>query len=173
MMNIDLKRIRLYLGFSKSSLKVTKIKLFLAIPWFTEKWMICKELNYVDTWVFSNVFCTRWYMSAISCWPLKSSLNKKLNSNLFISFSETSPSDFRSICPEVFFNKSVLKNLAKFTRKQMCWSLFLKNLKAWGLELYQKRLQRKCFPVNFDKFSRKFFLQNTFGRLLLRFVHNK
>ena len=30
-----------------------------------------------------------------------------------------------------------------------------------------KRLQRRCFPVNFAKFSKTHFIQNTSGRLLL------
>ena len=39
---------------------------------------------------------------------------------------------------------------------------------VWGLQLYwKKRLWHKCFPVNFAKFLRKPFLQNTSGRLLL------
>ena len=33
--------------------------------------------------------------------------------------------------------------------------------------LLKKRLQHKCFPVNFAKFLRKRFLQNIFGRMLL------
>ena len=40
--------------------------------------------------------------------------------------------------------------------------------KVAGLQL--KRLWHKCFPVNFAKFSRALFLQNTFGRLLLQII---
>ena len=48
--------------------------------------------------------------------------------------------------PEAFFKKSILKkNWAKF--------------KTW--------LRHRCFPVNFLKFPKKSFLQNTFGWLLL------
>ena len=54
--------------------------------------------------------------------------------------------------------KSVLKNLAKFTGKHLCWSLFFK---------MKKRLQHRCFAVNFAKFLRTPFLQNTSGRLHL------
>ena len=50
--------------------------------------------------------------------------------------------------------KGVLRSFRKFT---------------WGLQLYQKRLWRKCFPVNFVKFLRTSFSQNTFWRLLLPF----
>ena len=47
--------------------------------------------------------------------------------------------------------KDVLRNFAKFTGKH------------W----------RRCFPVNFGKFLRTPFLQNTSGRLLLAFVASR
>ena len=54
--------------------------------------------------------------------------------------------------PEVFCKKSVLRNFTKFTKKH--------------LFLLKKRPQHRCFPVNFAKFLRTPFLQNTSGRLL-------
>ena len=49
--------------------------------------------------------------------------------------------------PEVFFKKGILKkNWAKFTRKHLTLA---------------------CFPVNFVKFPKTSFIQNTFGWLLL------
>ena len=45
--------------------------------------------------------------------------------------------------PEVFCEKGVLKNFAKFPGKHMCHSLFFN--KVAGL------LWRRCFPVNFAK----------------------
>ena len=51
--------------------------------------------------------------------------------------------------------KGVLENLAKFTVKHLCWSLFLN--KIAGLHppiLLEKRLQHMCVPVNFAKFLR-------------------
>ena len=48
---------------------------------------------------------------------------------------------------------SVLKNFTKFTGKHRCQSLFLLSC--------NKRLWHKCFPVNFVKFLRTPFLQNT------------
>ena len=56
--------------------------------------------------------------------------------------------------------KDVLRNCAKFTGKHLCQSLFLN--KVAGL-----RLWHRCFPVNFARFLRTPFLQNTSGRLLL------
>ena len=49
--------------------------------------------------------------------------------------------------------KGVLKNCAKFTGKHLCWSLFFH--KVAGLRpaiLLKKRLQHRCFPVNFAQF---------------------
>ena len=68
-------------------------------------------------------------------------------------------------------NKGVLKNFAKFTGKHLCQSLFFN--KVSGLRpgtLFKKILWHRCFPVNFAKFLRTSFLQNTCGRLLLKIV---
>ena len=64
--------------------------------------------------------------------------------------------------------KGVLRNFTKFTGKHLCQSLFFN--KVAGLRpttLLKKRLCYRCFPVNFAKFLRTPFLQNTSGRLLL------
>ena len=59
--------------------------------------------------------------------------------------------------PEVFCKKGVLKNLAKFTAKHLCWSLFF---------ILKKRLQHRCFPVNFAKFLRTLFTEHLRWQLL-------
>ena len=91
------------------------------------------------------------------------------------------------------FKKDVLKNFAKFWRtpffeehlrelllffetgfyvtssKHLCQSLFFN--KVAGLRpatLLKKRLWDRCFLVNFVKFLRTHFSQNTSGRLLLK-----
>ena len=46
---------------------------------------------------------------------------------------------FRSSRPEVFCEKSVLKNFTKFTGKQLCQSLFFNKVEGLGLQLYEKR----------------------------------
>ena len=56
--------------------------------------------------------------------------------------------------------KRVLRNFAKFTGKHLCQS----HLSLRPATLLKKRL---CFPVNFPKFPRTPFSQNTSGRLLL------
>ena len=64
--------------------------------------------------------------------------------------------------------KGVLRNFEKFTGKHLCQSLFFS--KAAGLRpatLLKKRFCHRCFLVNFLKFLRTPFSQNTSGRLLL------
>ena len=65
--------------------------------------------------------------------------------------------------------KYVLRNFSKFTGKHQ--SLFFN--KVAGLRpatLLKKRLWHRCFPVSFVKFLRTPFLQNIFGRLLLKIL---
>ena len=56
--------------------------------------------------------------------------------------------------------KGILRNFTKFTGKHLCQSLR-------PATLLKKRLWHGCFPMNFVKFSRTPYLQNTSGRLLL------
>ena len=61
--------------------------------------------------------------------------------------------------PEMFCNKGVLRNFAKFTGKHLCQSIFFN--KVAGLRpatLLKKKLWHRCFPVNFAKFLRTPFL---------------
>ena len=81
--------------------------------------------------------------------------------------SKTGPEQQRQP-PEVFYEKCVLRNFAKFIRKHLCQSLFFN--KAAGPKpaiLFKKRLWHRYFPVNFAKFLKTPFLQKTSGRLLL------
>ena len=56
------------------------------------------------------------------------------------------------------------------TGKHLCQSLlFNKVTSLRPATLLKKRLWHRCFPVNFTKFLKTPFLQNTFGRLLLTF----
>ena len=66
--------------------------------------------------------------------------------------------------------KGILRNFLKFARKHLCQILFF--IKVAGLmpaTSLKQRLWHRCFPVNFTKFLRKFFLLNTSGRILLLF----
>ena len=73
----------------------------------------------------------------------------------------------RSSRLQIFLKKGILKSFANFTGKHLCWSLFLKNLQAEGLQLHKKRLQHKCFPVKFAIFLRTPFLTEHLRWLLL------
>ena len=57
--------------------------------------------------------------------------------------------------PNVFYNKVILKNFAKFIEKDLCWSLLI------------KRLWHRCFPVNFTKYLRAHFYKRPPGKCLL------
>ena len=52
--------------------------------------------------------------------------------------------------------KGVLRNFAKFTGKHLCKNLFFNKVAV-------NKLWHRCFPVNFAKFLRIPFLQNTLG----------
>ena len=60
--------------------------------------------------------------------------------------------------PRGVLQKGVLRNFAKFTGKHLCLR---------PAALLKMRLWHRCFPVNFVKFLRTPFLQNTSRRLLL------
>ena len=69
--------------------------------------------------------------------------------------------------PRLLCKKGVLRNFTKFTGIHLYQSLFFN--KVTGLKpasLLKKRLWHNIFPVNFVKFLRRPFLQNTSGRLV-------
>ena len=55
-----------------------------------------------------------------------------------------------SSCQQILLNIGVFENFENFTTKYLCWSLFFN--KVDDLQLYQKRLHHRCFPVKFEKF---------------------
>ena len=64
---------------------------------------------------------------------------------------------FRSSLPELLYKNCVLRNLAKFTWKHLCQSLFFNNVAGLrSATLLKKRLWHRCFPVNFAIFLRNF-----------------
>ena len=77
--------------------------------------------------------------------------------------------DFQKQPPEVFYKKDACQNFVKYTQKHLYQSFFFIKVGGLSSATLLKRLLRKCFPVNFVKFSKKPFLQNTSGRLLLDF----
>ena len=76
-------------------------------------------------------------------------------------------SPFRSHRSQMFFKLGALKNVANFTGKHWCWSLFL--IKFQASNFIRKILKRKCFPVKFAKFLRTPFFTEHLWLLLLNF----
>ena len=58
--------------------------------------------------------------------------------------------------PEVFCKKGVFRNFTKFTGKHLCQ-------RSKACNFIKNRLRFSCFPLNFAKFLKTPFLQNTFG----------
>ena len=83
-------------------------------------------------------------------------------------FSATVSID-RSSYRRCSMKKGVLENFAKFIGKHLYQNIFfLIKLQAEGATLLKKKLWHRCFPVNFAKFLRTTFLQNTSGLPLLK-----
>ena len=71
---------------------------------------------------------------------------------------------------QMFSKTDVLKNFAIFTRKNLCWSLFLIKFQDWRPTfLFKKRLEGRCFSVNIATFLRAAFLLNTCSFYLFEF----
>ena len=73
------------------------------------------------------------------------------------TFSVYQNNRFEEQPPDVFYQKGVLKNFAKFIGKHLCLG---------PATLLKKRLWYRCFPVSFVKFLRTCILWNTSGRLV-------
>ena len=90
--------------------------------------------------------------------PLKASIKASVGSTFLalaaICLNTSFPFTFRSSHRRCSVRKSVLRNFSKCTGKHLCRSLL-----------------HRCFSVNFAKFLRTPFSQNTSGRLLLYFVN--
>ena len=87
-------------------------------------------------------------------WDIKNCRKNKIYLFLF----------FRSSRQRCSVKSGVLRNFAKFTGEQLCQSLFLN--KVAGLRpvtLLKKRFWQRCSLLNFAKFLRTPFLQNTSG----------
>ena len=68
-----------------------------------------------------------------------------------------------------FVRKGILRNFTKFTGKHLCQGLFFNIVVGpRPATLLKKRLWHKCFPVDFVKFPRTSFLQNTSGDCFCR-----
>ena len=69
-----------------------------------------------------------------------------------------------------FFKIGVIINFLIFTRKYLCWSLFLIKLQDWlPATLLKKRPQHQCFAVNITKCMRKTFFMEHLWKWLKNF----
>ena len=68
---------------------------------------------------------------------------------------------------QIFYKTGIFKNFAKFIGKHLRCSLSLIKLQAFCCNFIKKRLQHSCLLVNFEKFLKGAFLQNTSGWLIL------
>ena len=76
----------------------------------------------------------------------------------------------RSSHPKVFCKRGILRNFTKFFGKHLCQGLFFNKVAGPGtVTLLKKRLWHRCFPVNYAKFLRTLFLQNTSGGCFCKF----
>ena len=62
--------------------------------------------------------------------------------------------------PEVFCKKGILKNVANFTGKHLCWSVFLIKLQAWRLAVSKLSTLTDVFPCKSCKLLRTPTLKN-------------
>ena len=75
-----------------------------------------------------------------------------------------------SIIIKVIIKKYVLNSFTKFKGKHMCWRLLFHEVADLRhATLLKKSLQYRCFPLNFAKFLRTYFLQNITGRWHLNY----
>ena len=96
--------------------------------------------------ILMNIFS--FYQIRWTLWKVK----KKIRRTIIIEFKERSK---KKQPPEVFCEKSVLRNFTKFTGKHLCKGLFFNQVACLRpATLLKKRLWHRCFPVNFAAFLR-------------------
>ena len=104
--------------------------------------------------------CTFQHMYYIRIWQIHFWCNRFLKNYLSTKLFDI----VRSSRPDVFCKKSNLRNFTKFTGKHLCQRLFFNKIADLrSATLLKKKLWHRCFPVNFAKFLRTPFLQNTSG----------
>ena len=70
--------------------------------------------------------------------------------------------------PRCSVKKGIPRNFAKFTGKHLCQRLFFNKVTGlWTATLLKRSLWYRCYSMNFAKFQRTSFSQNTSGRVLL------
>ena len=87
---------------------------------------------------------------AIFTKPNFTSINWTNHSQMFFKIGTTTIN--RTNRPQMFFKIGAFKNLAVFTGKHQCWSLFLIKLQVFRPStLLKRRLLHRCLSVKFEK----------------------
>ena len=118
---------------------------------------LASDTNYYSSYITLIEFAVNigsqfqdWQRSDFLFFLKKNTSNEHSKQCVLRSCEEDCAQKYKRSRPEVFW-KDVLNNLAKFTRKHLCWNLSLNKVAA---NLLENRLQSRCFPVNFEKFLR-------------------
>ena len=112
--------------------------------------IVCKIVILYDGW---NLATCTWNKQ-----PAKEVFYKKM----FWKASQNSELNTRSSHLQVFYQKGVLKNFAKFAGKHLCWSLFLLKLAARSATLLEREPSTDVSPFwEFCKMFMRILLQNT------------
>ena len=129
-------------------------------PSFKYNYLFQIQITLVNISTRAYNFTIKRILSALNAFTRK---NKRCYIYLPILNTRPSSSSHRRCS----IRNGVLRNFVKFTGKLLCQGLF--SNKVAGLRpatLLKKWLWHRCFPVNFAKFLKTPFLQNTSGRLL-------
>ena len=124
------------------------------------KFVICC-LRVIFQYEFQLNFIVRLHLSLVKSNDLLLKLAKKPAN--FSNSGRVGLGETQKQPPELFYKKSVFENFAKSTGKHLCQSLFFNKVAA--ATLLKERLWHRFFPVNFEKFLRTPFLQNTSKKL--------
>ena len=125
-----------------SVLKVTRMRL---LPWLW--FLLCFDYN--RTWTSHDFL-------GVKCWVNKRVSFQNLLLSLFFSFAFCTPR-----C-QMFFKIGILKTFAIFTRKHLCWRLFLIRLQSRRSAILLKRDSKYC-----EIFKNTFFTEHLRWLLLL------
>ena len=118
-------------------------------PWYSMKEVFCKTSQ---NWQITQEAVIQRY--SVKWKDVLKDSAKLTAKHLFLSlfFNKVAgwkPETFRGSHWRCSVKQGALKNLANLTGNNLCRSLFLIKLDIWFLQLNQRRLRHRCFPVKF------------------------
>ena len=111
--------------------------------------------NYMRRWNYSRQWRSQKFPSGKTVILLKPCA--RTHCEIFLSVFRK----YRSSHPEVFCKKSVLKNFAKFTGKQLCQSLFFNKVAGQACNFVKKETLVQVFSCEFCEIFRNTFFYRT------------